>query len=86
MVEVNKTRTERDALAQVLKAEIRSKMEQIDTLKLSILKHEYDLYKMYSRLDDLEAEAVPGYMQQSFDIPDESENKSKTAKRVKHAG
>jgi len=86
MLEVNKTRTEREALAQVLKAEIRNKMEQIDTLKLSILKHEYDLYKMYSRLDELDSEAGPGYMKKNYDMPDVNEKKSKQAKYAMQAG
>ena len=65
MIEVNKAATEREAHAKVLKAEIRSKMEQIDTLKLSILKHEYDLYKLYSRLDDLDSEITPEHIEKS---------------------
>jgi len=86
MLEVNKTRTEREALAQVLKAEIRSKMEQIDTLKLSILKHEYDLYKMYSRLDELDAEPAPGHTRKNYDIHDVNERKSKSPKYAMQAG
>jgi|GEM_PF-4599523 len=86
MVEVNKTSTERDALAQLLKAEIRSKMEQIDTLKLSILKHEYDLYKLYSRLDDLEVDGASDNMQKNYDKSENSEKKSETTRSIQQAG
>ena len=86
MIEVNKTRTEREALAQLLKSEIRSKMEQIDTLKLSILKHEYDLYKLYSRLDDLDVEDAHGKVTKSIIMPDVSEKKNMATKRVMQAG
>ena len=86
MLEVNKTRTERETLAQLLKAEIRSKMEQIDTLKLSILKHEYDLYKLYSRLDDLEADGTSNRMQAKYCMSEVSEKKNESSRCVQQAG
>jgi len=86
MIEVNKTGTEREAHAKVLKAEIRSKMEQIDTLKLSILKHEYDLYKLYSRLDDLDSEISSEHMEKSKRRSDVGEKNLETAGRVMQAG
>jgi len=86
MLEVNQTRTESETLAQLLKAEIRSKMEQIDTLKLSILKHEYDLYKLYSRLDDLEVDSTSDRKQVISSKPEVNEKESKTVRRVMQAG
>ena len=86
MLEVNQTRTESETLAQLLKAEIRSKMEQIDTLKLSILKHEYDLYKLYSRLDDLESDGTSDRKQLNYSKSEVSEKESKKVRRVMQAG
>jgi len=86
MIEVNKAATEREAHAKVLKAEIRSKMEQIDTLKLSILKHEYDLYKLYSRLDDLDSEINPDHMEKNKKRSAVSEKNRETVGCVMQAG
>ena len=86
MIKVNTNRTEHETLAKVLKAEIRNKMEQIDALKLSILKNEYDLYKMYSRLDDLDAKAAPEYMEKSIKRSDVNEKSRKIAGFAMQAG
>ena len=85
MIEVNKTRIENEVLAMEIKKEIRNKMEQIDALKLSILRQEYDLYKLYSRLDDLDAEVTPVHTQYSISVSDTRE-KRKAYNSVRQVG
>jgi len=86
MIEINKTKAVREATVQSLKAEIRSKMEQIDTLKLSMLKKEYELYALYSKLNDLDCETRPLEMQKSMIKLYSSEHNTNIADRIRQAG
>ena len=86
MIEINKTKAVREANVQSLKAEIRSKMEQIDTLKLSMLKKEYELYALYSKLNDLDSETRPLEMQKSMIKLYNGEQKGKIGDSIRQAG
>lgn len=87
MIEVNETISEREALAKSLKAEIRKKMELMDTLKFDLQKHEYELYTLYSKLDELDLKAIPLYMQNCVVMPDiKKKNKKEAVKHIKQAG
>ena len=86
MIEINKTKAVREANVQSLKAEIRSKMEQIDKLKLNVLKQEYELYALYSKLNDLDSETRPLEMQKSMIKLHSGEQNCKIADRIRQAG
>jgi len=55
VAQVRRVQREHDVVAENLKLCIKIKMEQIDSLKMSLLKYEYELYNLYSKLSDLEA-------------------------------
>jgi len=86
MIEINKAKAVREANMQSLKAEIRNKMEQIDTLKLSLLKQEYELYALYSKLNELNSETKTPDIQKSMIKLYSSEQNHKMADCIRQAG
>jgi len=85
MTEVNKAEAVREAHEKSLKAEIRTKVEQIDTLKLSILKHEYELYALYSKLNELDSETKPMHTQNGIVKLYSSEQNRMAADRIRQS-
>jgi len=83
MTEVNNAKAVREAQEKSLKAEIRTKVEQIDTLKLSILRHEYELYALYSKLNELDSEAKPMHTQKGIVKLYSSEQNRMAADRIR---
>jgi len=86
MTSATKTKTEHEVIRKNLMKEIRQKMEQVDELKKKILMHEHELYTLYSKLDDLDSEVVPLYMQKCMTLPDIGEHICNENGHVKQAG
>ena len=55
MLENKKAKTAYDAFDNNLKEEIRKRVEQLDKLKMNMLRCEYELYTLYSELEEVKS-------------------------------